>query len=393
MSSLSDPDSRDAVTRWLRRSPEHTLYHLEPYIDFLRARSGMADVLLMSCDGNALFALPVHSWNAAGIDGGYSGVVFPTTRSEGSLRRSVAALAALLAQNRHIPFHLIQSAQAPAYDDLARVTLLQQLLESEGLMLDPVYGRLCDLEYLPVPEEIPVTPGRHPGTLMIDRDWLTGEALNAYDPDARNQIRQAIRNGLTVEYVSDRDPSARAGGYARFQPVHVESWRRTGLLPKTPDHWRELSEAIAASGGEDLIVLVLDSEGEPLAGVVCHAYQSRAIYWSGCSSRAGMSSRANSLCLHGAIVAARRQGVRTFELGRFSSGETSRKERSVTAYKSQFGGSLVRITSFSSAPGVVARTRAARAEAISEGKRRLSVALGRACAPPDSRLARLLRRR
>jgi hypothetical protein len=381
--SLSDPDSRDAVTRWLRRSPDHTLYHLGPYIELLRAHDDRADVLLVSRDGNALFALPVHSWDATGIDSGYSGVAFPATHSEGSLRRSVAALVALLAANRHIPFHLLQAAQAPAYDDVRRVTLLQQSLESEGIALDSVYGRLCDLDYLPPPEMIPVAPGRHPGALAIDGDWLAGEALRAYDSDVRNQIRQAIRRGLTVEYTCPRDAATRAGAYARLQPVHEESWTRTGLLPKTPEHWLKLSESIAASGGEDLVVLVLDGEGEALAGVVCHAYQSRAIYWSGCSSAIGLGSRANPLCLHAAIVAARRQGVRTFELGRFRADESSRKERSVTDYKSQFGGSLVRITSFSSTPSLMARARATRVGAISEGKRRLSVALGRARARRD----------
>ncbi len=391
--SLSDPDSRETVTRWLQSSPEHTLYHLGPYVDFLREHADKADVLLVSREGNALFALPIHSWDATGIDGGYSGVVFPATRSEAPLRRSVAALAELLARNRHIPFHLIQSAQAPAYDDLPRVTLLQQLLESEGLRLDPIYGRLCELDYLPAAQEITIAPGRHPGALAIDGDWLTGEALSAYDRSTRNKIRQAIRDGLTVEYVCARDRATRASAYARFQPVHEESWTRTGLLPKTPDHWMRLSDAITASGGQDLIVLVLDGGGEPLAGVVCHAYRSRAIYWSGCSSALGLRSRAHPLCLHGAIVAARHQGVHTFELGRFRPDEPSSKERSVTAYKSQFGGALVRITSFSSAPSLTARARSAQAGAISEGKRRLAVALGRARARPDTRLARLLRRR
>jgi hypothetical protein len=371
MRLLSDRDSRDVVSGWLRRSPDHTLYHLGPYVEHLRAQNGAADVLLVSRDGNALFALAVQSWNGEGIDSGYSGVVFPATRREGSLRRSVAGLAALLAANRDLPFHICQSAQAATYEDPARVTLLQQLLESEGILLHPIYGRLCNLDHLPDPDEIPVTPSRHPGALTIDGDWLTGESLRMYDPDARNQIRQAIRSGLTVEYVCGRDAAARADGYARFQPIHEESWTRTGLLPKTPDHWLKLSEAIAASGGEDLIVLVLDREGE-------HAYRSRAIYWSGCSSAVGLSSRANPLCLHGAIVAARRRGVRTFELGRFRADETSRKERSVSDYKAQFGGSLVRITSFSSAPSLMARARAARAATVSEGRRRLAVALGRA---------------
>ncbi|HXC23453.1 MAG TPA: hypothetical protein VNU28_02615, partial [Solirubrobacteraceae bacterium] len=113
------------------------------------------------------------------------------------------------------------------------------------------------------------------------------------------------------------------------------------------------------------------------------------IYWSGCSSARGLSSRANPLCLHGAIAACRRQGVRVFELGRAHAYETSSKERRVTNYKAQFGGSLVRITAFSSAPGLLARARAARTGAVFEGKRRLAVALARARATPPKRTPKI----
>jgi hypothetical protein len=376
--TLSDPQSRDAVTRWLRQSPDHTLYHLGPYIDLTRAQNGLADVFLVSRDGNALFALTVHSWTGMGVDSGYSGVVFPATRREGALRRSVAALAELLSANRHLLFRIIQSAQAHAYDDPGRVTLLQRLIEGEGLVLDPVYGRLSTLEHLPDPGAIPTAPGRHPYALTIDADWLTADALRAYDPDTRNQIRQAVRQGLTVEYVRAADPAARTSAYARFQPLHEESWGRTGLLPKLPEYWLNLSESITASGGEDLVVLVLDREGDPLAGVLCHAYQSRAIYWSGCSSANGLRSRANPLCLHGAIAACRQLGVHTFELGRSRADETSEKERAITDYKAQFGGGLVRITAFASVPGVAVRVRTARANATFEARRRFALALTRA---------------
>jgi hypothetical protein len=375
--TLSDPESRDAVTAWLLQSPDQTLYHLWPYIDFLRAQNGYADVFLVSRDGNALFALAAHSWNDMGIDSGYSGVVFPPTPREGSLRRSVAALAEVLAANSHLLFRMIQSAQAPAYDDSSRVTLLQRLVEGEGLTLDPVYGRLSRLDHLPDPGDIPSAPGRSPHGLRIDADWLTADVVRAYDPDTRNQIRQAVRKGLTVEYIRAVDDAARADAYARFQPVHEESWRRTGLLPKRPEYWQKLSESITASGGEDLIVLVLDPAGEPMAGVVCHAYKSRAIYWSGCSSANGLRSRANPLCLHGAIAACRQVGVRTFELGRFRADETSKKERAITDYKAQFGGELVRITAFATVPDVAVRARTAWAGASFEAKRRLAVAVGR----------------
>lgn len=375
---LSDPESRDAVTRWLRQSPDHTLYHLGPYMDFARTQDRNAEVFLVCRDDNPLFALTVHSWSGMGVESGYSGVVFPATRRERVLRRSVATLAELLSANRHIPFRFQQSGQAPAYDDPGRVILLQRLIEGEGLALEPIYGRLSNLDLLCAPDEVPTTPGCHPHALTIDSNWLTAEALRGYDPSLRNQIRQAIRAGLTVEYVRAGEAAARISAYARFEPVHRESWTRTGLVPKRPGYWTSLSESVTASGGEDLIVLVMDPDGKPLAGVLCHTYQSRAIYWSGCSVENGLRSRANPLCLHGAIAACRQLGVRTFEVGRFRAGETSKKLRAVTAYQAQFGGELVRITTFTSACGVTVRARAASAAALFEARRRLAVELGRA---------------
>jgi hypothetical protein len=376
--SLCDPESREAVSRWLRASPDHTLYHLPPYIDFLRAQNGVADVLLIAREGNPLFALPIHSWDATGLDGGYSGIVFPDTDREGVLRRSVCALAELLAANRRFPFRLCQSAQAPAYDDLARLTLLQCLLESVGIELDRMYVRLCPLDRLPTAEQIPVRPGRNPGAVAIDAEWMSDESLIHYDHSTRKKIRNAIQAGLTVEYVCASTASLREDAYARFQPLHTESWTRTGLLPKPPGYWLNMSDAVTDAGGEDLVVLVLDRDGKPLAGVLCHAYRERAIYWSGCTSAVGLERQANPLCMHAAILACRRQGVSVYELGRFRAGEKSAKERSVTNYKSHFGSTLVRVSSFSSKPTLPARVRAARAAAASEAMRRFSVALGRA---------------
>jgi hypothetical protein len=376
--SLGDPDSRAAVSTWLERSPDNTLYHLPPFIDYLHEQNGVAEVMLVAREGSPLFALPVHSWDAAGLDGGYSGVVFPPGANESALRRSVSALAELFTLNRDIPFRMCQSAQAHAYGDHERLTLLQCLLEGAGIALEQVYVRLRELEELPAAQEIPVGEGSRAGMLAIDGDWLAAQTLGGYDHATRKKIRNAARYGLRVEYGLTHDPALRAELYARFQPVHEESWARTGLLPKPPGMWARMSEAIAAAGGEDLVVLVLDRNERPLAGVICHAYGGRAIYWSGCTSADGLVEQANPLCMHAAMLACRRQGVHTFELGRFRAREPSEKERSVTHYKSHFGGGLVRVTSFCSVASLSARARAARAEAVFAARRRLSLELARA---------------
>ena len=313
-----------------------------------------------------------------GVDTGYSGVAFPDTRREGTLRRSVAALAELLFANRHLQFRMHQSIQASAYDDPGRVTLLQRLMEGEGLALEPRLWVACfALAHLPARGQIPTSEGRQPGAHAIDRAWLEGDALRAYDPDARNQIRQALRRGLTVEYVHAAEEAGRASAYARFQPIHEESWQRTGLIGKAPKYWLDLSAAMTASGGDDLVVLVLDPDGSPLAGALCHAYQGRAIYWSGCSTVGGLRSRANPLCLHGAIAACRQLGANSFELGRFRPDESSAKQRAVDDYKSQFGGELVRVSTFSTVPGLALRARTARATTVFEARRQLMLAAGR----------------
>ncbi len=347
-------------------------------MDFVRTQDRNADVFLVCCHEVPLFALTVHSWTGTGIESGYTGVVFTPTRRERTLRRAVAKLAELLSANRHIPFRFQQAGQAPAYEDRGRVVLLQRLIEGEGLSLEPIYGRLSDLDLLCAPDEVPTAGGCHPHALAVDPDWLMTEAMRGYDPSLRNQIRQALRAGLTVEYVRAVDAPARMSAYARFEPVHRESWARTGLVPKAPGYWPSLSESVTASGGEDLVVLVLDPGGAPVAGVLCHAYQSRAIYWSGCSTQKGLRSRANPLCLHGAIAACRKLGVHRFEIGRFRADERSKKQRAVTAYQAQFGGELTRITTFTLVSGVAVRARAAAAAALFEAGRRLTVARARA---------------
>jgi len=379
LSSLCDGRDRNAVAEWLRGSPDHTLYHLPAYLNFLRGEGAVADVLLLAGDGAPLFALPIHSWDATGVSGGYSGVLFPDSARERTLRRSVRALGELLAANDDFAFRLCQSVQAHAYEDSDRTALLQCLLESEGLALERMYCWLRRLDDLPADEQIPTTAGRSlPGALELDGDWLGAEPTRGYDQGTRKKIRNALAAGLRVEYVCAGTPELRDAAYARYQPVHVESWARTGLLPKPPGLWSRLGAAVTEAGGLDLVVLVLDRDEEAVAGLICHLYRGRALYWSGCSSARGLAMQANPLGMHAAILACRREGATRFELGRFRADERSAKERDVTRYKSHFANALVRVAAYSSTPRPRARARASAAEAVAEARRQLAVRIARA---------------
>ncbi|HEV2642521.1 MAG TPA: GNAT family N-acetyltransferase, partial [Candidatus Elarobacter sp.] len=118
----------------------------------------------------------------------------------------------------------------------------------------------------------PIANGSVSNGASLESAALENAMLAGYDGDVRNQIRQALRNGLRVTpYVLDRE----AGGdeteraYRRYVPVHAESFLRTGMTPHRLDYWLGLSEAVQRGGGTDLVVLVSDADGADVAAVTC----------------------------------------------------------------------------------------------------------------------------
>jgi len=351
----SNPAHAEGIDAFIRRSPDRTLYHLPPYFNFWRAQSQrFRDLLLLSRDGVALVAVPLQVEMNSAMLTSWTGALFPPASTERGLRRSVSALTALLDANPHHIFEIIQSAQAPAYATSQRPTLLARLLESEGLPLESLYGRLLTLDEATAEQVGQVALGR---AHDLRPDVLENPALARYDPDVRNQIRQAIKKRVTVAAFLVDDDRARAAVYTRFAVLHQESWTRTGLEPHTFEYLLDLSRVIESSGGQDLVVVASDERGHDVAAVNCHLYEGRAIYWAGASTQDGLRLRANPLCLHAAISVAAATGAQVLELGRFRPMEPAAKELSITKYKAQFGGEIVRLTSFRSRPRALAALR------------------------------------
>ena len=324
----SDPDQAGAVSAFLATSPDTTTYHQPAWMAFARSIRRHADVLLVERDGAPQFAVPVHPEGRT-LAIGVSGIVLPPGAREAAHKRAVRTLADLVAANPRYGWEGLQSAQAPAYDDPERTALVAWQLEQAGLAGAPLWSRLlCWGPDDPVPDE--------------DDDPL--DHLGGYDAKLRNQIRQAGRHGLQINHALPQDPGQAESVYRPFTDLHRESWARTGLRPHSLRYWTDLSAAVVAGGSRDLVVTARSPEGDLVAAVVCHLRGARALYWAGASRPTGLESRANQLCLHTAVTRARALGVTTFELGRFSAAEPSDKEQSVTRYKAQFGGSLLRLT-------------------------------------------------
>jgi Acetyltransferase (GNAT) domain len=342
---LSEHGDRALVERWTSESREATAHNTASYVEFARGQNGHADLLWLTREGNPVLGLPVHPIGGLRINTGYSGVMFARGPRDAPLRAGVAALVALLAANGRLGFEVLQSAQAPAYDDPAYVTSLAFLLASHGLSGPSLYSRVLDCEPL---------PGGSVAGPDVSNELLLEHGLRPYEAALRSQIRQAIRGGLSVTCAVPRTEAELQAVYGEFTPLHAESWRRTGMTPHRLEYWTALARTIVDGGGRDMVVCARDADGTALAAVTCHLRGDRAVYWAGASSERGLAARANPLCLHAAIQACRQLGVRHFELGRFDSCESSPKELAITCYKAQFGGALVRLVGFQTQPSIVA---------------------------------------
>jgi hypothetical protein len=344
---LSDGASAAAVEAFVLESPDHTVYHRPPYVDFARAQNGEADLVMLSTDGQALLAFPFHPGRRR-VSTGYAGVCFRSGHS--ALRRGVTALGTLMRLNPRLRFQSLQSAQAPAVDDVSRAGLLACLIDSLDVRQEPLHTRLLRLP------AVGSTIRPPPQTIVLDDSHLP--LLRGYDGDLRNQIRQASRRGVNASVVIPTNRREAADVYAKVMPIHTASWERTGMEPHTLAYLLGLESAVRNGGGSDVVVLAQNSAGEAIAAVTCHVYGDRAIYWSGCSLPAALSLRANPFCLHASVYALQKMGVRTFELGRFDATESDPKEISVTRYKDQFGGDVQRLLNFEfGAPRVDARAK------------------------------------
>ena len=357
---LTEQSHRAQVERWTSASREGSVYHSPAYVDFARRQNGRADLLWLARDGNPVLGLPLHPVGRSRLTTGYSGVMFADGHGDATLRRGVTALAALLDVNRRLGLEVLQSAQAPAYDDPARMTSLDFLLDQQGLRGPALYSRVLRLQPLAGPSD-----GGHD----VSNDLLLEHGLGPYQAALSNQIRQAVRHGLHVSCHLPGSDSEVQEAYSDFVPLHQESWQRTGMTPHPREYWWALTRAIVDGGGRDIVVYVRNGEGTALAAVSCHMRDGRALYWAGASSQEGLRLRANPLCLHAAIQVCGQLGVHHFELGRFNAREPSAKELAVTSYKAQFGGELVRISGFQTRPPV-ASAALRRAVALLRGGRR-----------------------
>lgn len=169
-----------------------------------------------------------------------------------------------------------------------------------------------------------------PLSRVLDLNKSPEQLLKEMDGDCRAAIRQAQRNGITVELSKDRED------LRDFAVLHQASWNRTGLDPHELDYFYSMWDRFHERG--KMKVLFARYQGERIAAVIVHAFKDAAFYWAGCSDAAFLKMRPNNFLLWEAIQHVRSCGARWFEVGYYyPSHGPSRKEVNIGQYKSQFG--------------------------------------------------------
>lgn len=177
--SLMDTEDAEAA-RFVRNSPEFTIYHHREYIRFSRKYNGIANLYVIKSAGQSLVGFPLHLIAFNRYTSGYSGILFPDSDNEKILRRSVQAFVAFLKKNSKLEFDFFQSMQSLGGLSRKRAACLGSILSKDLDLWEGTYSRVLNLDRV---RDLSAASG----------DRFDNFLLNCYDIKIRNQIRTGLK--------------------------------------------------------------------------------------------------------------------------------------------------------------------------------------------------------
>jgi CelD/BcsL family acetyltransferase involved in cellulose biosynthesis len=187
------------------------------------------------------------------------------------------------------------STEAPA----ALAAALESLHRSRGMPIE-VRGDGGALRAVPPGERF------HHHVVRLERDVEAVQRRFA-KAQAMRGVRRALREGLCTERRTDR------AGLATFYRLHVATRRRLGVPTQPRRFVLGLAELFDAGRG---FVLLVRSEGRPVAAAVFLAYGDVLTYKYGASDARFLQARPNNLLFMEAIRGGCEGGFRVLDLGR-----------------------------------------------------------------------------
>jgi hypothetical protein len=157
------------------------------------------------------------------------------------------------------------------------------------------------------------------------------ELRAALSDKTKSTMRKAAADRIEVKQVGWRDY------LDEYYDVHTETYERTGVPPHPKEYFAGIAEHIAPSS-HAVLLAAFDRSGKVIGFNNTARFGKAAFYHTGCSRQAALANGTNHLLLWSAIMTARAQGCRWFDVGTINPASEDPKVRGLTLFKTRFGG-------------------------------------------------------
>jgi Acetyltransferase (GNAT) domain len=167
-------------------------------------------------------------------------------------------------------------------------------------------------------------------THVADLTIAEDELFKNLSKGAKACIKKSNQEGVSVERVEWRSM------LDEYYKLHVETYARTGVVPFP----RTYFELIADLGwqGHAVLWVCKNSTGSPIAFHNCARFRDTSLYWTGCSAASALTAGANHLLFWKALLGAKQDGCRSYEIGEVFPEAQKGKLKGLTDFKKMFGG-------------------------------------------------------
>lgn len=164
-------------------------------------------------------------------------------------------------------------------------------------------------------------------------DLLPSEAAlhESLDPDCRRLLRRSEEAGIEVRQVDWLEY------LDQYYALHQDTYVRTGVSPHPKEYFSSLARYMAPPG-HAVLFAAFTPAGEAIAFVNTARFGIGATYHTGCSQQAALRNGANYSALWHAILSAKRDGYRWFDVGPIFPHTDVPKLKGLTDFKTKFGG-------------------------------------------------------
>ncbi len=171
-------------------------------------------------------------------------------------------------------------------------------------------------------------------TLIADLSKSESDLWLDLAHDARWQVKKARSAGYVVQRAKWREM------LDSYYGIHVENYERTGV----PPHPKSYFEAIAQTEDKHQSVLWVGrtASGRPVAFHNCARFRNGSVYNTGCCETEHLRSGINYLLFWNAILGAKHDRCRFYEIGEVFPDARTGKLKGLTTFKEKFGGELYR---------------------------------------------------